>query len=159
MDASQVFEEAEECTSNESGWTMYIASPMHDDDDDGDLSDGEEHDDGEDNEGNDSDDSMLSDASSGPCSHLLEPLGKVDDGTHGIASFNNNKDEYDDRKYYSYNKPNCRQMEKKRGEGRNTKLEKRDQASELVGNSSTSSVLSVSGTNKVRKFSWMGKSN
>ncbi|PIA57567.1 hypothetical protein AQUCO_00600347v1 [Aquilegia coerulea] len=150
MDASDhVFEEAEECTSNESGWTMYIASPMHDDDDDenddGDLSDGEEHED------DDSDDSMLSDASSGP-SHLQEPLGKVDDG-HGFStSFNNSKKKDDsDRKFYSYNKPN-RQMEKKRGEGKNIKLEKRE-ASELVVNSSTSSVLS--GT-KVRKISWMG---
>ncbi|KAK1293499.1 hypothetical protein QJS10_CPB17g00478 [Acorus calamus] len=55
MEASQVSGVAECCSSGESGWTMYLQSPMHDDDYGDDSSD----DDGD-------DDSMVSDASTGP---------------------------------------------------------------------------------------------
>ncbi|XP_021909350.1 nonsense-mediated mRNA decay protein 2-like [Carica papaya] len=81
--ASQIF--GEECRSSESGWTMYIGSPINgdyhhdqedDDDDDGDYEDdGDRHDGGEDDddlgdrEEADSDDSMASDASSGPSAY------------------------------------------------------------------------------------------
>lgn len=65
----------EDCSSSESGWTMYLSSPVHHEDDDCchdiDVDDcGEEAEDGfVDNTGFDSDDSMVSDASSGPAHH------------------------------------------------------------------------------------------
>ncbi|KAL5818109.1 hypothetical protein ACOSQ3_026487 [Xanthoceras sorbifolium] len=72
MESSKVFGGAEECQSSESGWTMYIGSPIHgdddddghSDDDDGDYDDDIDHD-TEANREVDSDDSMASDASSG----------------------------------------------------------------------------------------------
>lgn len=75
MESSQVYGGAEECHSNESGWTMYIGSPTNDDDDhgednlnnnnvNGDSYDEEEKSGGDDDD--DTDDSMASDASSGP---------------------------------------------------------------------------------------------
>ncbi|EEF31573.1 conserved hypothetical protein [Ricinus communis] len=74
MDSSK---HTEGCSSSESGWTMYIASPMQedgndcsDDTDDGnhhnDVIINDRHDHADDNEQQDSDDSMASDASSGP---------------------------------------------------------------------------------------------
>ncbi|KZV27502.1 ATPase family AAA domain-containing protein 2 [Dorcoceras hygrometricum] len=75
MDSSKILEDTEECSSNESGWTMYIASPVHelgyDDYEDEEYCstdeqiyerDGAGREDGD----VDSDDSMASDASSGP---------------------------------------------------------------------------------------------
>ncbi|KAJ4835522.1 hypothetical protein Tsubulata_046461 [Turnera subulata] len=72
MESSQIFGVSEECQSCESGWTMYLSSPVHGDDGD-DYSDGGDHNSvrhGKNyNHEDDSDDSMASDASSGP-SHL-----------------------------------------------------------------------------------------
>ncbi|XP_042006411.1 protein SOB FIVE-LIKE 3-like [Salvia splendens] len=77
MDPSKIGTE-EECSSSESGWTTYIASPNLEDE----YADQNEEDDGDDDDDNvaqkgfekvareeaaaDSDDSMASDASSGP---------------------------------------------------------------------------------------------
>ena len=82
MEFSQDGGGSEECSSSESGWTMYLASPMHDDDDDGDgeVEDGAGEDHGritssnsdeynEEDGGGGDDDSLASDASSGPASH------------------------------------------------------------------------------------------
>lgn len=68
MESSQNFGGTEDCHSSESGWTMYIGSPMLDDDDDDDGGDdSDEHsDDADDNTDASTDDSMASDASSGP---------------------------------------------------------------------------------------------
>ncbi|KAL7110456.1 hypothetical protein ACP275_05G027600 [Erythranthe tilingii] len=77
MDASKINEgSSEECSSSESGWTMYIASPENQsdhggDDDDDDVSGYEkcrryEKDAADHQDATDSDDSMASDASSGP---------------------------------------------------------------------------------------------
>lgn len=72
MDSSKIPEGTGECSSDESGWTTYIASPDHendhddDDEDDGDHTVDEQEDDKQDAEDFDSDDSMASDASSGP---------------------------------------------------------------------------------------------
>ncbi|KAJ6411480.1 hypothetical protein OIU84_008118 [Salix udensis] len=84
MESSQIFV-TEECHSSESGWTMYLGSPIQDgggggDDensDDGDSSDGG----GSDNKSynDDSDDSMASDASSGPSHHGIAHLKKEQD--------------------------------------------------------------------------------
>lgn len=90
MEPSDIPGRAEECSSNESGWTMYIASPSHGYDDQDDYEEdrrdservrsknfggvaGTEH--------GDSDDSMASDASSGPsyqeiCRSLERSHGK-----------------------------------------------------------------------------------
>ncbi|XP_035541694.1 rRNA biogenesis protein rrp36-like [Juglans regia] len=83
MESSQMFGGTEECHSSESGWTMYIGSPIYGDDDDdsdngthddedhdGDDGDDDDDDDDDGNQDDDSDDSMASDASSGP-SHSL----------------------------------------------------------------------------------------
>nr|POF12134.1 hypothetical protein CFP56_42330 [Quercus suber] len=58
MDSSQMFGGTEECQSSESGWTMYIGSPIYGDDD--------------------SDDSMASDASSRP-SHAYGSANKKEE--------------------------------------------------------------------------------
>ncbi|XP_030534634.1 protein SOB FIVE-LIKE 1 isoform X2 [Rhodamnia argentea] len=76
----QAFEGSEECLSSESGWTMYIGSPMQEDDegagdekgtthneDDDDERDGGDKGDKDGGDGEaESDDSMASDASSRP---------------------------------------------------------------------------------------------
>ncbi|KAL7171364.1 hypothetical protein ACSBR2_036086 [Camellia fascicularis] len=77
---------SEECGSSESGWTMYIASPIHGDsnyeyddyDDLGTDKKGDDNNDGDDDDDDDdeSDDSMASDASSGP-SHPELPYGST----------------------------------------------------------------------------------
>ena len=69
MDSSKAFGGSEECSSSESGWTKYIASPTHEDglnenDDYNDLGADKKGDNTDDDHG--SDDSMASDASSGP---------------------------------------------------------------------------------------------
>lgn len=70
MDSSKVVQGAEECSSSESGWTMYIDSPdkgyKREDDDDDDDDDGHVEQQGYKKKDDDSDDSMASDASSGP---------------------------------------------------------------------------------------------
>lgn len=86
-------ESSEECSSSESGWSKYLASPIHDDDDEDDDDDDDDgHDDGDgheegavedhvsrkssknddddDKDDDDDDDSMASDASSGPSSYV-----------------------------------------------------------------------------------------
>ncbi|XP_038725507.1 protein SOB FIVE-LIKE 3-like [Tripterygium wilfordii] len=71
MDSSKHTSSKEGCSSSESGWTMYIASPMEEDDeecsgDDNSNKHMEEGDKNADHRDEESDDSMASDASSGP---------------------------------------------------------------------------------------------
>ncbi|KAG8475830.1 hypothetical protein CXB51_032771 [Gossypium anomalum] len=72
MESSKIYGGIEECHSSESGWTMYIGSPIHGGDDSGDGHSEKADDEGVygvDNHADeeaDSDDSMASDASSGP---------------------------------------------------------------------------------------------
>ncbi|KAJ0989661.1 hypothetical protein J5N97_008017 [Dioscorea zingiberensis] len=93
---SRVMEGGEECSSSESGWTMYLASPMHDDDDDDqdddqvvdEINNVHEDDHGQEEEEDDDEDdgdSMASDASTGPThskqsNERGEGGGVVDDG-------------------------------------------------------------------------------
>ncbi|KAH7851963.1 hypothetical protein Vadar_018912 [Vaccinium darrowii] len=95
MESSQVFGNAEECNSSESGWTMYIGSPITNDDhsDDGDKDDDgdHEHDVKHDEDDHDSDDSMASDASSGP-SHRRNSWGNVKDEGKKNCSIKKAKD-------------------------------------------------------------------
>ncbi|XP_022974149.1 uncharacterized protein LOC111472737 [Cucurbita maxima] len=130
MESSQNVGVSEECHSSESGWTMYIGSPVDD------SSDGDEDDDVEygknkgfhANHQDDSDDSMASDASSGP-SHQPD---------HPFAGHGSMK----------HQKP---LMEKHRAERKEVK-----DKLVLVGQKPKSSVQSSS---KVRKSIWMGKRN
>ncbi|XP_043700328.1 protein SOB FIVE-LIKE 4-like [Telopea speciosissima] len=120
--SSQLFGETEECSSSESGWTTYIASPVHcddtqEDDDDDDEKDGN----------NDSDDSMASDASTGP--------------NHGEGELLCDSGE-DDKKCYSYTKTyRNKKKEKKKDEDRG-RSEAVKQESVEMANSATSSVNS-----------------
>lgn len=74
--------EEEECGSSQSGWTMYIATPTYQDDDDendsinSNVVDGNQKVSGHDN--ND-DDSLASDASSTWCERRIAENDKVDD--------------------------------------------------------------------------------
>ncbi|XP_057961802.1 protein SOB FIVE-LIKE 1-like [Malania oleifera] len=97
MESSQVLGVPEECSSSESGWTMYIGSPTHNYDYEGedtntedgggdDNNDKDNHSDNDDNNDDDeSDDSMASDASSGP-SHRELPHGSSA-GKRGVDCF------------------------------------------------------------------------
>ncbi|XP_010261658.1 PREDICTED: prostatic spermine-binding protein-like [Nelumbo nucifera] len=151
MESSQLFGGTEECSSSESGWTMYIASPIHNDDGDDDHHDYEEEDD-DGNDGNssdddnDSDDSMASDASTGP-SHREHPFEHGEDG-HGVGRLEHDQDEADDE-YYPH-KSSHRNM-KKGGERRGTRKEKEDS---VPANSATSHVQNGA---KVRKTTWFKK--
>ncbi|KAL2546299.1 uncharacterized protein Fot_15799 [Forsythia ovata] len=115
MDSSKILEGTEECSSSESGWTMYIASPVDeynlvDEEDDGGSIDKQE--DGlhaKDDAGDtDSDDSMASDASSGPShrEHLCDHVR----GSHCPGVFGHAGDK-DNRK--SFGKKHHQQEEKK----------------------------------------------
>lgn len=142
MDSSQVFGNAEECNSSESGWTMYIGSPITNDDhsddgdkdDDGDDDGDHEHDVKHDEDGHDSDDSMASDASSGP--------------SHRQNSWGNGKDE--GKKKCSIKKAKD-PVEKKGYEGK-----KKEKEEESVFAAKKASV-GVQSSEKVRKTSWFGK--
>ncbi|XWS37225.1 hypothetical protein CRYUN_Cryun19dG0025100 [Craigia yunnanensis] len=102
MDPSKIFGGNEECHSSESGWTMYIGSPIQggDDDDDGhsDADDAYAADNGghadetEANHEADSDDSMASDASSGPSHQGVQFYGNMEGG-HGTSYFKHDGDE------------------------------------------------------------------
>lgn len=79
MDSSKFVEGVGECSSSESGWTSYIVSSIHDDqnnNDDWDGSTERHHRNKKDAEDVDSDDSMASDASSGPSDHGRSFFGK-----------------------------------------------------------------------------------
>lgn len=92
MDSSKIHEETEECSSSESGWTMYIASPdreldYNDDEDEEEYNNGEQtytKDPKKVAEDVDSDDSMASDASSGPSyqGHLYEHVDRIHGSGH-----------------------------------------------------------------------------
>ncbi|XP_028778060.1 uncharacterized protein LOC114734606 [Neltuma alba] len=100
MESSRQSMGAEGCSSSESGWTMYIASPMEEDDCSN--MENEANEDGFYGENNnrrrgkkkkdeeDSDDSMASDASSGPTHHhhsnnASASSNKKDKKHHGFA--------------------------------------------------------------------------
>ena len=84
----------EGCSSNESGWTRYLASPTQDDFECSEDNYNNNHkikvdvDDGEEN----SDDSMVSDASSAPSHHQYKH--KDDQGSHSNAHLKHDKGDY-----------------------------------------------------------------
>lgn len=100
MESSKIFGgDAEECESSESGWTMYIGSPIGGDDGENDEG---THDDAHNLEDESDDDSMASDASSRPFQY--------DKGGYGSAA----EEECDENKY-------C--LDKKASETQEKKLE------------------------------------
>lgn len=137
MESSKQLLGTEGCSSSESGWTMYIDSPIHeeaeeyDDDDDDDR---DEHNDDDDHDENhvtnhtkgsdaDTDDSMVSDASSRPNSyhhhrHVCEkrPCG------HGITSSAHKRDA-NTNKYLSRKKAN---KQERNGESTRRKVDGND---------------------------------
>ncbi|GFQ01392.1 hypothetical protein PHJA_002283100 [Phtheirospermum japonicum] len=119
MDSSKILEE---CSSSESGWTMYIASPDHEHDDDDDDDDGGDdvsvHKRKKDDFGDVySDDSMASDASSGPSDqkqHLYRGAGKRDEITYvDKKKYNNQQHDEDDEKI-NKNRDEPKKIEKSR---------------------------------------------
>ncbi|KAG2667189.1 hypothetical protein I3760_15G100500 [Carya illinoinensis] len=161
MESSQVFGAAEECHSSESGWTMYIGSPIYGDDDDGsgdngdsddeNDGDGDNDDDDDENDANhddDSDDSMASDASSGP-SHQGHPCGSGKGG-HGLAAFK----QEDEENYHNYRldkKANKQQQKEKQIRAQKMKEEKEEKLLRAkIANASAQSTGA-----KVRKKFWM----
>ncbi|XWS60381.1 hypothetical protein CRYUN_Cryun07bG0031400 [Craigia yunnanensis] len=107
MEPSKIFGGTEECHSSESGWTMYIGSPIQggDDDDDGHseaddayaADNGGHADETYANHEADSDDSVVSDASSGP-SHQGQFCNENMEGDHGTSNFKHDKDEEEGKK-------------------------------------------------------------
>ncbi|KAA8532818.1 hypothetical protein F0562_033065 [Nyssa sinensis] len=91
MEPSKVLGGTEECSSSESGWTKYIVSSIHEDDNcDDDHSTDKKGDDDSDNN-NESDDSMASDASSRPIHPEL--LCECNEGSRVMGHFKHLKDE------------------------------------------------------------------
>lgn len=125
MESSKVLGGSEECSSSESGWTMYIASPVHEDNyyENNDL----DHSGNKDEYSDKSDDSMASDASSRP-SHQKLPYGSTKVGHHVLGHFKQSSDPWEDRrsKCCSSGKKPSKQAEKKTHEKR-TKAEKQFQ--------------------------------
>uniref|UniRef100_A0A1D1XNX9 Uncharacterized protein n=2 Tax=Anthurium amnicola TaxID=1678845 RepID=A0A1D1XNX9_9ARAE len=132
MESSQLVGGAEECSSSESGWTMYLASPMHDadeaeiEDEEGEdetYDDEEEDDHGGGGGGNNDDDgdSLASDASSGPPHRTLSHKNGAGGGA---LPKEDDEEEEDDRVEdgngklckYSWKKAH-KKVEKKRDDG------------------------------------------
>ncbi|KAG4399555.1 hypothetical protein GLYMA_08G254600v4 [Glycine max] len=123
----QIWGSAEGCSSSESGWTMYIASPMQEDD----AGCSNENDGYHDNniygenrrkkqgaqvDEEESDDSMASDASSGPVHYHHAYTHRQ--SSHGTAA--SKKDKQDHGSKFS-SKKNANKQEKKRVDSRSKK--------------------------------------
>ncbi|PSR91235.1 Acetyl-coenzyme A carboxylase carboxyl transferase subunit beta like [Actinidia chinensis var. chinensis] len=108
MASSKILGDSEECSSSESGWTMYIASPIREYSN---YENDDEDDQGAYKKGNDdeSDDSMASDASSGP-SHPEFPFGSSK-RSHVMGNFKQSES-IDCSKFSSDRRP-YKQVEKK----------------------------------------------
>ncbi|KAJ9187348.1 hypothetical protein P3X46_002812 [Hevea brasiliensis] len=147
MESSKLFGGAEECHSSESGWTMYLGSHIHGDDDLHSYDDDDDDDGGNGknyyHEDDDSDDSMASDASSGP--------------SHQGTDFKLQKDA--DGKYQTQRKPNNKQVEKQQQKAeRRRKEENKDQEVGFMARRAYNKSAPAQSSSKVRKsISWMGK--
>ncbi|XP_021296771.1 uncharacterized protein LOC110426010 [Herrania umbratica] len=91
MDPFKHFLSKEGCSSSESGWTRYLASPMQDDFEGSEDNYNKYSIKDDDGEGN-SDDSMVSDASSAPSHHQYKH--KDGQGSHSSAHLNHDKGDY-----------------------------------------------------------------
>lgn len=140
----------EECHSSESGWTMYIGSPI-DDDDDGhsDDGDGEDNDTQADDAEDESDDSMASDASSGP-SHYGNPWGNREGG-YGLADSQQAADDHERDEKFCLDKKENKRKGKKVAEARS------DEKNEMGFINKKSKAPGVQGHDKVRKNIWVDR--
>ncbi|RVW44628.1 hypothetical protein CK203_086876 [Vitis vinifera] len=120
MDSSQVLgDEAEECSSSESGWTTYIASPDHhhevdDDENDKEKTDKTDNDDDGDDDDDNDHDSMASDASSGHPTHP-QLTCESSKGSHGIMTQYKHAEDETPSKSPSGKQP-CKRVGRKRDE-------------------------------------------
>lgn len=133
MESSKQLLGTEGCSSSESGWTMYIDSPIHeeakkygyDDDDDHDEHNDDDHDEDQvtnHREGSDADtdDSMVSDASSRPYSyHHHRHVCEKRPCSHGITGIAHKRDANID-KYLSRKKAN---KQERNGESNRRKVD------------------------------------
>ncbi|KAJ1435419.1 hypothetical protein SESBI_04925 [Sesbania bispinosa] len=128
MDSFKQIWGAEGCSSSESGWTMYIASPMQEDDAGcSNENDGYHHHDiyGENRrkkqgakvDEEESDDSMASDASSGPI-HYHQHSYSHSQSSHGTAASKKDKQDHGSK---CSSKKNANKQEKKRVDSRSKK--------------------------------------
>lgn len=107
MESSKSPGVTEECSSSESGWTLYIASPVHEqknydsDDDDDDDDDVADHDDDYQSDDHGSDDSMTSDASSGPSYLATLQHGRTENEGHGKKSSKKAHKQVEEEKLYN----------------------------------------------------------
>ncbi|KAK7295575.1 hypothetical protein RJT34_18485 [Clitoria ternatea] len=125
MDSFKQIWGAEGCSSSESGWTMYIASPMQEDDagcsneNDGyhDMYENRRKKQGTKVDEEESDDSMASDASSGPV-HYHHAYAHSHQGSHGTAVSKKDKQDHGSK---CSSKKNANKQEKKRVDSRSKK--------------------------------------
>lgn len=111
MESSKLLGVQEECSSSESGWTMYIASTTHEDENyhddyDADDDDKKKHRGGYGDGDDQSDDSMLSDASSRPRYRGINCEG------HGMGCFKHGRHMEKQKKTKKY----VKKQKKKRDE-------------------------------------------
>lgn len=132
---------AEECHSSESGWTMYIGSPIddagHSSDNDDNNKKGTQAHPQDDDDDDESDDSMASDASSGPSHH------------HGFADFRRDAEEENDENKY------C--LEKKAGKTQHKQMEGKKVEKKGMLPVDSKDKSPVQGCGKVRKNYFVGK--
>ncbi|OMO70049.1 hypothetical protein COLO4_28804 [Corchorus olitorius] len=164
MESSKIFGGNEECHSSESGWTMYIGSPIQGGgDDDGDDGESEEaaavfngNNGGRANgtADHDSDDSMASDASSGP-SHY----GNMEVGLrHGTSCFKHENE--DDEEEEGNSKFLDKKATKKSMEKQNFGMKKKGEIKEEMAfkaKGATTTNITPRSSSKVRKSIWLGK--
>ncbi|XP_022775916.1 uncharacterized protein LOC111317775 [Durio zibethinus] len=160
MEPSKIFGGKEECHSSESGWTMYIGSPIQGGDDDDDDNGHSEADDDAYAGGHadetyanheaDSDDSMASDASSGPSHQGVQFHGNMEGG-HGTSYFKHDEDE-EEGNCYSDKKAKKSVEKQKLGMKKKENKEEKEQMTFNAKGATTSR----SGS-KVRKSMWLGK--
>ncbi|XWS51279.1 hypothetical protein CRYUN_Cryun12cG0163100 [Craigia yunnanensis] len=163
MDPSKIFGGNEECHSSESGWTMYIGSPIQGGDDDDDDDGHSEADDAyaADNGGHadetganheaDSDDSMASDASSGPSHQGVQFYGNME-GSHGTSYFKHDEDEEEGNCYLDKKAKKSAEKQKLGMKKKEDKEEKEQMTLKAKG----ATTSSRSGS-KLRKSLWLGK--
>ncbi|XAR51257.1 hypothetical protein NMG60_11005828 [Bertholletia excelsa] len=145
METSHFLGYSEECHSSESGWTMYIVSPVHSD-----INEGDE--DGENDyytvePGDDSDDSMASDASSGQIHR-----GNLWENGKGSSPA---MTEYERQEVQSDRKKGSEKTTKLQVEKNRYKAKKKEKKEPVF--SAKEANVGIESTVKARKNGWFGK--
>ncbi|KAF3437964.1 hypothetical protein FNV43_RR20720 [Rhamnella rubrinervis] len=158
MESSKIFGggDEEECQSSESGWTMYIGSPIHGDDyadHDDDDDDGTDDDDDDDSDANhddesDDDDSMASDASSGP-NNLGRTHGNESETGHG---FGVPKHDHEDEEDHGDGKHSCFDSKAKEPVTKLRRKEEKKEEMVFMQGRKAKAPVHQSGAKKLRKI-------